>query len=265
MNTKSALEGWHVVLLREAQQNQDFLSFITQRGGVATSLPILKMTPIPPLYHLATWIEQVSAADWIFVASQNAVHCAPDALLQALRQTKAKVVTMGRTTSQTLVANGVSVFFTPEAGANSESLLEEPWLQRREIAQQKVVLLAGESGRTLLYETLIERQAIVDWVRVYRQEPLPLTLLPLLEACSISPQKCCFVAMSQNSLMHFLNEIPLVHALWLKDQVFVVISERIAQAARKWGIQHIFVANGAHQEQLCAAMLHVTQFCHTMT
>lgn len=265
MSTKTPFHHWHMVLLREAQQNQELLSFITQNGGSATSLPTLTITPIAPLHQLATWVAQIKAADWIFVTSQNVLRCAPDALLQALQKTKAKVVTMGRATSDALLAKGVSVFFTPSSGATSESLLQETWLQRSEITQQKVVLLAGIGGRTHLYETLTERQALVDWVRVYRQAPSSLDLAPLLSEWSLKSDRFCFVAMSQNGLMHLLDKVPLAYDAWIKEQAFIVISERIAQAARKWGAQHIFVANGAHREQLCDAMLHVTQFCHTMT
>ncbi|MGE3318335.1 MAG: uroporphyrinogen-III synthase [Candidatus Berkiella sp.] len=263
MNTKP-LTDWHFVLLREAQQNQDLLSFIVDNGATATSLPSLTITPIPPL-NLTTWIEQIRNADWIFVSSQNAVRFAPQALLQALRHSQAKVVTMGRATSESLLAKGVSIFFTPEAGANSESLLQEPFLQMSEVAGQKVVLLAGVGGRTLLYETLTHRQAIVDWVQVYRQEASSVLLEPLLTAWSLSKDKFCYVAMSQNGLMYFLEKVPSAYHAWLKKQAFIVVSERIAFAAKKWGIQHIFVAHGAHPEQLCAAMLHVSQFCHTMT
>lgn len=265
MTINNPLQNWHMVLLRDDTQNQQLRSFITQQGGQATSLPTLTITPISPLDDLATFDKQISQADWIFVASQNAVHCTPVQLLKTLQQTKAKVITMGRATSEALIARGVSVFFTPSPGSSSESLLAEPWLQQNSIAQQKVVLLAGEGGRTLLYETLVARQAKVDWARVYRQVPLPLDLAPLLSAWSLKTERFCFVAMSQNGLMHFLDKMPPTYHAWLKKQAFIVISERIAMAARKWGVQHIFVAKGAHQEQLCASMLHVTQFCHTMT
>lgn len=257
------LNGWHVVVMRPSHLAEPLLTVIEKMGGVPISLPSLTICPVQP-DNISHWIDHIQTADWIIVSSQNAVHFAPEDVLEALRQTGAKVVTMGQATTQALIAVGVSVFFTSKPGANSEMLLTESFLQENEIANKKAVLLAGIGGRTLLYDTLNLRQAKVEWIKVYRQEQSPLALESSM-ASWVQGGRFCFIATSENSLANLLQKVPAHYHAWARQQAFVVVSERIAAIARKWGIQHTFVAKGPHQEQLCATLLHVSQFCHTMT
>lgn len=260
------LSAWQIVLMRPAHQVQPLAEAINQLGATTILLPMLNITPVAASSEdLTTWIRSIREADWIIVSSQNAVHCASPDLLQALSQTTGKVVTMGQATTRALMANGVSVFFTPSSGTDSEKLLTETFLHPNEIANKKMVLLAGEGGRTMLAQTLAQRRALITWVKVYRQEKSVLALVPRLIEWSSLSNPFCFIVTSQNSLNHFLDNIPLAYHAWLNQQSFIVVSERIAQTAKKWGIQHIFVAKSAEEEQLCAALLHMTQFCHTMT
>lgn len=252
--------------MRPKHQSERLLQAIQQMGFASCSLPILDITSIPVVpTEIEQWCEQISGADLIIVSSQNAVHFAPSDVLEAMRNTNAKVVTMGQATSDALMTHGVSVFFTPIPGSDSEALLSEDFLQSNEITNKKVVLLAGAGGRTVLAETLTARGALVRWVIVYQQEKRPLALTSILTHWISSKAHCFFIVTSLNSLDHFLNHIPPHYQSWIRQQTFIVISERIAQAARKWEIQHIFVTKGAHPEQLCATLLHVSQFCHTMT
>lgn len=259
------LKGWQVVVMRPKHLAEPLLSAIKEMGGSPISLPTLTITPIPASMHVAKWTAQIQAADWIVVSSQNAVHFAPEEVLKALQTSPAKVVTMGPATTEALMTKGVSVFFTPKEGTDSEKLLAEPFFQENDVANQKIILLAGEGGRTLLHDTLKVRGATVNWVKVYRQEQPPLALSEVLQDWSSSQGSFCFIAMSQNSLTNFLENVPVKHRNWLRMQAFLVVSERIAEVARKWEIQHIYIAKGAQKQQLCATLLHVAQFCHTMT
>jgi|GEM_PF-2336495 len=264
MGDVEALNGWQVVVMRPKHLAKPLQTAIKEMGGNPISLPSLTIAPIEAAHMLVEWIDHIHTADWIIVSSQNAVHFAPEEVLEALGKTHAKVVTIGQATSGALKAKGVSVLFTPSPGTDSEKLLTEPFLQKNELANKKIVLLAGEGGRTLLYDVLSARQAVVKWVKVYRQGPSPLALDSLMPMWAL--QGCfCFIVTSHNSLLYFLERVPPVHLAWLQRQAFVVVSERIAAVAKKWEIQHIYVAKGALLEQLCETLLHVSQFCHTMT
>lgn len=260
------LSAWQVVLMRPAEQIAPLANALKQLGAVPLSLPTIAIAPLPlPAEQLYTATNAIHQADWIIVSSQNAVRSAPLAILEALLATAAKIVTMGQATTRALTAKGVSVFFTPLPGTDSEKLLAESFLQKPEIDGKRVVLLAGVGGRTVLADTLTHRQALVAWVKVYRQEKLRLTLAPLFAEWSLRQRPFCFIATSENSLSHLFESVSGAQLTWLQKQVFIVASDRIAQSAKKWEIQHIFVANGAEETQLCATLLRVVQFCHTIT
>ncbi|HRE31275.1 MAG TPA: uroporphyrinogen-III synthase, partial [Candidatus Berkiella sp.] len=235
------LNAWQVVLMRPTHQVQPLADAVHQMGASTLLLPTLNIIPLLPSLSLQTsWINQIREADWIIVSSQNGVHCAPPSLLQALSlATTSQVVTMGASTTRALIAKGVSVFFTSASGADSETLLAEPFLQQNEIANKKIILIAGEGGRTLIADTLAQRGASIAWMKVYRQEKPRLALTPLLAEWASFNNPFCFMVTSLNCLHHFLDNVPIEHYAWINQQAFIVVSERIAQAARKWGIQHI--------------------------
>ncbi len=267
MNFNEApLSAWQVVIMRPAEQIESLANAIKLMGAVPLSLPTIAIEPMTlSAEHLQSATCAILQAEWIIVSSQNAVRCASSVILEALLATTAKVVTMGQATTRALKAKGVSVFFTPSPGTDSEKLLTESFLQTQAIAGKRIVLLAGVGGRTVLADTLASRQALVAWVKVYRQEKPTLALGPLFAEWSLRQKPFCFMATSENSLGHLLESVSGAQLTWLQKQVFIVASDRIAQAAKKWEIQHIFVANGAEEAQLCATLLHVVQFCHTMT
>ncbi len=252
--------------MRPAEQVEPLANALKQMGVVPLSLPMLTIVPAPlsaEALHRAT--NAIVHADWIIVSSQNAVRLAPIAVIEALLASTAKIVTMGQATTRALTTKKVSVFFTPLPGTDSEKLLTESFLQKPEIEGKRIVLLAGVGGRTLLAETLSRRQALITWVKVYRQEKPVLALEPLFVEWSLKHQPFCFMATSENSLGHLFESVPNAQRGWLQRQPFIVVSDRIAQLAKKWEIQHIFVSNGAEEAQLCATLLRVMQFCHTMT
>lgn len=260
------LDAWQVVLMRPVEQIEPLANMLKQMGVVTLLLPTIAIAPLSlSAEQLQTATSAILQADWIIASSQNAVRCAPPAVLEALMATTAKVVTMGQATTRALKAKGVSVFFTPLPGTDSEKLLTESFLQKQEIDGKHIVLLAGVGGRTVLADTLTSRQAFVAWVKVYRQEKPTLALAPLFAEWSLRQKPFCFMATSENCLRHLLESVSGAQLTWLQRQIFIVASDRIAQLAKKWEIQHIFVANGAEETQLCATLLRVVQFCHTIT
>lgn len=267
MNAKETLlSTWQVVVMRPAEQAEPLTNALKQLGVMPLSLPTLAIVPVTlsaEELHAAT--NAILHADWIIVSSQNAIRLAPVAILEALSASAAKIITMGQATTRALTTKQVSVFFTPSPGTDSEKLLTESFLQRPEIEGKRMVLLAGVGGRTLLADTLSSRQALITWVKVYRQEKPLLDVEPLFAKWSLQQKPFCFIATSENSLGHLFESVPIAQHTWLQRQPFIVVSDRIAQLAKKWEIQHIFVANGAEETQLCATLLRVVQFCHTMT
>ncbi|WP_254276356.1 uroporphyrinogen-III synthase [Halomonas sp. 3H] len=143
---------------------------------------------------------------------------------------------------------GVRVHVPPaEAGEDtSEALLRLGSLQR--LAEEKVLLVAGEGGRTLLAETLAERGARVTRLAVYRRTPLDPS--PALQACLAEGDYRALVVSSGEILEHL--------ARWCADaalnQPLIVSSARLATLAGKLGFRAPVVASGATPAALAAAV-----------
>ncbi|WP_417329418.1 uroporphyrinogen-III synthase [Halomonas cupida] len=136
---------------------------------------------------------------------------------------------------------------SPEAGEEtSEALLELGSL--RQLAHQRVLLVAGEGGRSLLGDSLAQRGATVTRVEVYRRR----LLTPSSEAKVMLDQA------HYRALVVSSGEILEHLARWCSqtafDQPLVVSSQRLARLAEKLGFRVPVVASGATPAALAAAV-----------
>lgn len=257
------LADWHIIILRPKQQTEALSQFVTALGGTSILLPMLDIVPmVVTSIQLQEQIHKLQKADKVIISSPNAVACADPLLIQALVSTKIKIVTMGKATTALLLEKGVSVFFTATPGLGSEGLLMMPFMQQKAITGQKIVLLAGIGGREVIAQELKQRGAHVDWIRVYQQAPINLDIMPYLLAWQ-QKNKYAFVATSVNILENLLRLIPSTYHHWLQAKPVVVISDRIAQVAKKWGFQHIFVTPSLEPQTLVPVLQCMTQVCDT--
>lgn len=257
------LQGWRIVILRP-QNDLSLEELIQSYGGVAESLPMISIVPlaISP-EETSTWQSVLKQASYLFIASQNAVHCAPAALLKTMAQSNdLKIITMGKATSIAVTNVGLSVFYTPPPGTTSETLLKEPFLQENALQDKTVALLAGEGGRNLLADTVAQRGAKVQWCRVYRQEQRHIALAPFIKKWQ-QTNKNCFIATSLNMLESLLRETPENEKAWILQQSYIVISDRIAQYAKECGIQHVYIAKGADLASIAQALQELYEVCDT--
>ena len=124
---------------------------------------------------------------------------------------------------------------------NSEGLLALPGLQC--LTEQKVLIVKGIGGRTLLADTLKARGAELLLADVYRRACPPVNTSMQAQVKTVldtdSP-----LAMVVSSIETFDNLEILLAPSWLQLQKkpLVVVSERIAQHARLKGFQNVSVS-----------------------
>ncbi len=247
------LQNWHIVILRAFHQSQALYENVLAQKGDPILLPLLEIESIEPLSQLSTWKNAIKHADFLLVTSANAAHCAPMALMSAIRPSTQKI-TMGKATTQALKESGVlDVAYTAKPGSTSESVLEESFLQESHVRDKQVVILAGEGGRTVLADTLIERGARVTWIKVYRQKRPELDLRSTLKQWQQQKQ-FCFVATSSRLLENLLALTPSEDKLWVLACPLIVVSERTSAQAKERGFKACFVAKGPHSEEILEAL-----------
>ena len=136
---------------------------------------------------------------------------------------------------------------------SSEGLLALPQLQA--IGHQRVLIVKGAGGRTLIRETLEGRGAQVDELVAYRRQPPRMDAGEL--ATVIRDNNCRLVLISSGeglrNMVSLLDETELGLAL---DLQLIVPGERVAAEASELGFAHIACAANATDAAMLEAVQH---------
>ena len=192
------------------------------------------------------------AFDWTIYTSANSVE---SSLRQLSRPTRTRVAAVGRGTARALAEHGVAVHAVPATTADSEGLLAlEPLAS---VAGQRILILKGEGGRTLLREELERRGATVVTGDLYRRVPAvpdASSLAALERACAAG--RVVVAATSAESLAAVLAAVPDDRLPRLRDATLLVPGERVAASARAHGWRGpLVVAASAEDVAMAEALL----------
>ncbi|WP_416138784.1 uroporphyrinogen-III synthase [Halomonas sp. HK25] len=250
------MEGLPVVITRPGERGDVLAAAIEASGLPVARLESLRLETLPETAEQrSTWLD-VDQFRRVVVVSPFAAECLVDALDRYWPQLPVGIdyYAVGAATAAALHQGlGVRVHVPPaDAGEDtSEALLHLGSLQR--LTDEKVLLVAGEGGRTLLAETLAARGARVTRLAVYRRTPLPPS--PDMQRRLAQGDFRALVVSSGEILEHL--------ARWCKgaalNQPLIVSSSRLATLAGKLGFRAPVVASGATPTALTVAL---TAACH---
>ena len=235
-----ALTGRTVLVTRPQHQAAALVQAIRTAGGEAYEFPAIAIEAVEP-DALRASLDHVNAADIILFISPNAALFG----MVAMRATGAQSLTsqvfaVGPGTTRALQDQGISAVITP-AGHDSEALLALPQLQN--VAGKRVVIVRGVGGRPLLGDTLRLRGAEVQYMECYRREQPQADAGPLLTRWQAGEIDAVTVTSAEtlHNLASLLGEagLPL-----LKRTPLFVPHEKIAEAARQFGIPHVIATAG---------------------
>jgi len=229
------LAGRHIVVTRPADQAGPLAVAIENAGGIAVRFPVLVISDVEdpgPLHDIAARLDSYDLA--VFV-SPNAVHKALS-ILTAQRPWPARLraATVGKSSERELARFGIADVIAPGERFDSEALLELPELQALE--GRRVIIFRGDGGRELLGDTLKERGASVEYITCYRRGVPQADTAPLLKLWD-ARQLDAFVVTSSEGLRNLLTLLGDAGARWLKQTPLFVPHARIAEEARKLGLQ----------------------------
>jgi uroporphyrinogen-III synthase len=234
------LAGRTVLVTRPAHQAAALAQAIRAAGGMAFEFPALDVEAVPQ-DELSVPLARLAEADIAIFISPNAaqfgmaaIHsggCLPAAI---------EVFAVGPGTARALQARGVSGIITPH-GQDSEALLALPQLQ--DVAGKRVVIVRGVGGRVLLAETLRTRGAQVDFMECYRRLRPQADATQLLARWQAGGIDAVTVTSAEtlHNLAALLGEAgrPLLACTPL-----FAPHEKIAEAARRFGIAHVIATPG---------------------
>ena len=244
------LAGVTVVVTRPRAQAARFATLVSEAGATPLLLPALEIEPVE---LDATARERLTpdAYDWTIFTSANAVE---SALRQLPRPARTRIAAVGRGTARALAAQGLAVHAVPTRTADSEGLLALDAFAS--VAGQRILILKGEGGRTLLREELERRGAVVVTGDLYRRTPAvpdAAALVALERACDGGA--VVVAATSAESLAALLQAVPDARLPRLRDAALLVPGERVAAAARADGWRGpLQVAASAEDAAMAAAL-----------
>lgn len=233
-----------VAVTRPREQAETLCRMIEDAGGRAIRLPLLAIEALEPECAGAARLRRLDDVDWLVFISANAVrfgleHLPPN----VLEGTKhPHIAAIGEATRGALELRGLAVDLAPKAQFNSEALLAQPeWSDMR---GQRVLIVRGEGGRELLAETLRARGAEVEYAEVYRRIWPPLDVAYFLSLAQ-SAALGALVVTSGEALEHLAGQLGTAALERIARIPVIVVSERLAQAARDLGFQNPVVASAA--------------------
>ena len=234
------LAGRTVLVTRPAHQAAALAQRVAAAGGEAFVFPALAIEPVATeqLDDALAWL---AGADIAIFISPNAAEFGmaairsrgglPDAL---------RVFAVGPGTARALAAQGVEGVITPD-GQDSEALLALP--QLRAVAGRRVVIVRGVGGRDLVADTLRARGAEVQYLECYRRTCPQADAAPLLARWQAGGIDAVTVASAEtlHNLAALLGE---AGASRLAATPLFAPHEKIAAAARRFGIAHVIATPG---------------------
>ena len=224
------LAGVVVVVTRPAAQAARFAAMAAAAGARPLLFPTIAIEPVV-LDAAARERLSPDRYDWTIYTSANAVE---HSVSQLPRPQSTRVAAVGKGTARTLQEIGIAVSAVPATTADSEGLLELPSFA--DLRGQRVLILKGRGGRTLLAEELARRGAEVAQAEVYERRRAaadPAALAALQAACIA--RRTVIAATSAEVLAGLLERIPDEQCAALRDAPLVVPGARVAASAGEQG------------------------------
>ena len=243
-----------VLVTRPAGQGEALCKALTAQGFRPLRQPLITIEPLPRLAPAQLQlVRDIDHFQHLVFVSSNAVTLGMAQIMDCWPQLPAHLCwyTLGSGSAALLADFGVTVI-RPATEMSSEGLLDLPELQLLE--GQKLLIIKGVGGRTLLQEALTARGARVEQLAVYRRccPALPSGQL----AAQLQENAVSSVLISSGEGLRNMVSLLGEAALTVLQRVTLVVpSQRVALLAREIGASRVVEAANAGDD----AMLHALQ------
>ncbi|KIO48801.1 uroporphyrinogen-III synthase [Nitrosospira sp. NpAV] len=250
------LTGINILVTRPAHQADDLAARICLAGGNPVLFPVLEILDIGDQRPLLDLVARLDEFDLAIFISPNAVNKAMS-LIQTKRSLPPtlKVAAVGQGTTRVLGNFGVNQVIAPAMRFDSEALLEMTEL--RQVQGKRIVIFRGDGGRELLGDGLLARGATLEYAECYRRVKPGTDAAPLLRAGARGEINAITITSSEG-LRNLFDMVGEPGQVWLKKTPLFVSHERIAQTARKLGLDQV-IRTAAGDEGLVQGLLEYFQ------
>jgi len=249
-----SLAGKKIVVTRPKHQTAELSRLIEAKSGTSIDFPLIDIQAKSLLAKEQAILLNLERYDFIFFISANAVNFAIkliDGKIEQLRNIS--IVAVGKATTQALAKVGLNKVLSPKQGFNSEAVLALPECQL--MTKSRCLIVRGDGGRELLADTLRARGATVDYIEVY-EKIVPQQNCEQVKAYLWNKDVAAILiysAVALDNLMLLLADEKIKESLL--STPLVVISSRVALAAKKIGFKQIVVAAESSDAAMVNALL----------
>lgn len=227
-------------MTRPQAQAEALIKALSEQGAAVIAVPGLEISPIEE-NALDTTFMDLDRFQHVIFTSINAAQIGMDRLDSYWPQWPIGIdwYAIGAGTARIMREFQVHAL-VPEQ-TNSEGLLALPGL--RSLAEQKVLIVKGEGGRSLLPDTLAQRGATLMQADVYRRrQPKASKIKQAQVAEALATKQPLVMLVSSLESLDNLKRLLAPHWTALQQRPLLVVSERIAQYAQKIGFQKVSVS-----------------------
>lgn len=247
------LRGAAVIVTRPARQADALCALIERQGGKAVRMPLLEIERLMDGNEpLIAAVEKFAVYDWVIFISANAVNFAlPENSGKMGDLSGVRFAAVGNATAEAMRGRQLPVDVLPEAGFNTEALLDSPELQQ--VAGLSCLVVRGRGGRELLAETLRQRGANVDYWEVYKRVKPAVDIRTIIGRLDEDTPKVLTVT-SGEALYNLIDMCGgTLPEQWLAMPL-AAVSGRIERMARGAGFTRVAVAAEASDAAIVDAV-----------
>ena len=249
----AVLAGCSIVITRPAHQADALKAGVQALGAEPILFPTIEIVACRDAQTEAKLARLRHAGLVVFVSPNAVWHGVPLARTQALWPA-ATVAAVGPATAEALMDLGIEVSVYPPEQTGAEALLREPVMAGSCIRGLEVFVFKGRGGVSTLRDGLQDRGASVVELVVYERQA------PNVDATEFVARGQrgdidVIVITSADSLHNLFAMVGEPGRHWLRSTQLLVVSERIAEVARRLGVvPSPIVTAGAGNEHILTAL-----------
>ncbi|MCW8331115.1 uroporphyrinogen-III synthase [Photobacterium sp. SDRW27] len=238
-----------ILITRPAPECHQLARQLNAAGISAIAQPLLDIQPGEQLSTLISQLNHLQPDDFLIAVSVHAVNLAHNYVTtQGVSWPKnVHYMAVGHKTAAALAECTGCEVLSPPTRCDSEGLLALPPLAN--LQGRRVLILRGNGGRELIYQTLQQRGADVSYCETYRRSWIALDGAQLCQTWQ-SQQVSSLVITSGEQLAHLSSLIPDDTKAWFLQCHLFVPSQRIADQARMLGFTTISTVESAANHHL---------------
>lgn len=248
------LSGKHILITRPQPENQVSCERFQQWGANTLPLPMMKIAALTDQEaYIQSQIFDLDLYDKVIFISKNAVRHGVEWIEDCWPMLPVGItwIGIGKGTSHFLnelgTDLGIQALTMDQSGHTSEELLNQACMHN--VAGQKILIMAGEGGRSKLEKSLIERGAQVNHLPLYSRNKIDYVAEQVAEA-----ESCEVILITSGEGLENLVDTLSQHDTNWFNKLIITPSQRVTDIALQLGWKNVVNANGADDDSLYATL-----------